>query len=52
MPKRDFRYYTAPRVGDGVVSPGDSTVRTPCGEADAPQGERAGKGSLTYVWCT
>jgi hypothetical protein len=41
----------APRAGGGEASLGDSTVRAPCGEVDAPQGKRAGKGSPTYVQC-
>jgi hypothetical protein len=34
----------APQAGGGVVSLGDSIVWTSCGEEDAPQGERVGKG--------
>jgi hypothetical protein len=41
----------APRAGGSVVSPGDSTVLSPCGAVDAPQGEKARKGSPTYVQC-
>jgi hypothetical protein len=47
----------APSIGapahedDGAVSLGDSTVLSPCGAVDAPQGDRARKGSLTYVQC-
>jgi hypothetical protein len=41
----------APRAGGGAVSPGDSTVLSPCDAVDAPQGERARKGSPTYVQC-
>jgi hypothetical protein len=41
----------APRAGDDAVSPGDSTVLPPCGVVDAPQGERARKGSPIYVQC-
>jgi hypothetical protein len=37
----------APRVGGSAVSPGGSTVLSSCGAVDAPQGERARKGSLT-----
>jgi hypothetical protein len=39
----------APRAGGGAVSPGDSTVLSTCDAVDAPQGERARKGSPTYV---
>jgi hypothetical protein len=41
----------APRAGGGAVSPGGSTVLSHCGAVDAPQGERTGKGSPTYVQC-
>jgi hypothetical protein len=41
----------APRVGGGAVSLGDLTVLSPCGAVDAPQDERARKGSPTYVQC-
>jgi hypothetical protein len=41
----------ASRAGGGEASQGDSTVRAPCGEVDAPQGKRAGKGSSTCVRC-
>jgi hypothetical protein len=41
----------APRACNDAVSPGDSTVLSPCGAVDAPQGKRARKGSLTYVQC-
>jgi hypothetical protein len=41
----------APRAGGGAVSPGGSIVLSPCGAVDAPQGERARKGSPTYVQC-
>jgi hypothetical protein len=37
------------RVGGGAVSPGGSTVLSSCGAVDAPQGERARKGSPTYM---
>jgi hypothetical protein len=35
----------ATRAGGGAVSPGGSTILSPCGAVDAPQGERARKGS-------
>jgi hypothetical protein len=38
-----------PRVGDCAVSLGGSTDLSPCGAVGAPQGERARKGSSTYV---
>jgi hypothetical protein len=41
----------APRAGGGAVSPGDSIVMSPCGAVDAPQGERARKGSSIYEQC-
>jgi hypothetical protein len=41
----------APCADGGVASLGDSTDRTPCNEVDVPQGERAGRGSLTYQRC-
>jgi hypothetical protein len=41
----------APHAGSGAVSPSDLTVQSSCGAVDAPQGERAGKGSSTYVHC-
>jgi hypothetical protein len=42
----------APRAGDDAVSPGDWTDLTPCDAVDAPLGEKAKKGSQTYVQCT
>jgi hypothetical protein len=42
----------APRAGDDAVSPGDWTDLTPCDAVDAPPGEKAKKGSQTYVQCT
>jgi hypothetical protein len=39
----------ASRAGGSVVSPDGSTVQSPCSLVDAPQGERTGKGSPTYV---
>jgi hypothetical protein len=42
----------APRAGDDAVSPGDWTDLTPCDAVDAPQGEKAKRGSQTYVQCT
>jgi hypothetical protein len=41
----------APRAGSGAVSSGDLTIRSPCVVEDAPQGERARKGSPIYVKC-
>jgi hypothetical protein len=42
----------APRAGDDAVSPGDWTDLTPCDAVDAPPGEKAKRGSQTYVRCT
>jgi hypothetical protein len=42
----------APRAGDDAVSPGDWTDLTPCDAMDAPLGEKAKRGSQTYVQCT
>jgi hypothetical protein len=42
----------APRAGDDAVSPGDWTDLTPCDARDAPPGEKAKRGSQTYVQCT
>jgi hypothetical protein len=42
----------APRAGDDAVSPGDWTDLTPCDVVDAPLGEKAKRGSQTYVRCT
>ena len=39
----------APRASDSTVSLGDSTIPSPCDTVDTPQGERAIKGSSTYV---
>jgi hypothetical protein len=36
----------APRAGDDAVSPGDCTDLAPC---DTPPGEKAKRGSQTYV---
>jgi hypothetical protein len=41
----------APRAGDDAVSPGDWTDLSLCGVVGAPPGERAKRGSLTYVQC-
>jgi hypothetical protein len=41
----------APRAGNDAVSLGDSIVLSPCDIVDAPQGDRARKGSPTYVQC-
>jgi hypothetical protein len=43
---------SAPRAGDDAVSPGDWTDLTPCDAVDAPPGEKAKRGSQTYVQCT
>jgi hypothetical protein len=42
----------APRAGDDAVSPGDRTDLAPCDTVDAPPGEKAKRGSQTYVQCT
>jgi hypothetical protein len=42
----------APRADDDVVSPGDWTDLTPCDAVDAPSGEKAKRGSQTYMQCT
>jgi hypothetical protein len=39
----------APRAGDNAVSLGDWTDLASCDTVDAPPGERAKRGSLTYV---
>jgi hypothetical protein len=41
----------APQADGGAASPSDSTDQSLCGEADAPQDERAEKDSLTYAQC-
>jgi hypothetical protein len=41
----------APRADDDAVSPGDWTDLAPCDAVDAPPGEKAKRGSLTYVQC-
>jgi hypothetical protein len=41
----------APRAGDSVVSPGDWADLVPCNTVDAPPGEKAKRGSPTYVSC-
>jgi hypothetical protein len=41
----------APCADDVVAFLGGSTDRTPCSEVDTPQGESAGKGSLSYEQC-
>jgi hypothetical protein len=41
----------APRAGDDAVFPGDWTDPAPCDAVDAPPGEKAKRGSLTYVQC-
>jgi hypothetical protein len=42
----------APRVGDNAISPGDWSDLTPCDVVDARPGEKAKRGSQTYVQCT
>jgi hypothetical protein len=42
----------APRAGDDAVSPADWTDLAPCDTVDAPPGEKAKRGSQTYVQCT
>jgi hypothetical protein len=42
----------APHVGDDAVSPVDWTDLTPCNAVDAPPGEKAKRGSQTYMQCT
>jgi hypothetical protein len=41
----------APHGDGGAVSLGDSTILSPCGAMDALEGERARKGSPTYMQC-
>jgi hypothetical protein len=41
----------APRAGDDAVSPGGWTDLVPCSVVGASPGERAKRGSLTYVRC-
>ena len=41
----------APHAGDDAVSPGDWTDLALCDAVDAPPGEKAKMGSLTYVQC-
>jgi hypothetical protein len=41
----------APRAGDDAVSQGDWTDLAPCDAVDAPPGEKAKRGSQTYVQC-
>jgi hypothetical protein len=36
-------------AGDDAASPGDCTNLAPCDAVDAPPGEKAKRGSLTYV---
>jgi hypothetical protein len=40
-----------PRVADDAVSPDGWTDLSPCGAEGAPPGERAKRGSLTYMQC-
>jgi hypothetical protein len=42
----------APRAGNDAVSLGDWTDLAPCDVVDAPLGEKAKRGSQTYVQCT
>jgi hypothetical protein len=42
----------APRAGDDAVPPGDRTNLALCDAGDAPLGEKAKRGSQTYVQCT
>jgi hypothetical protein len=42
----------APRAGDDAVSLGDWTDLALCGAVDALPGEKAKRGSHTYVQCT
>jgi hypothetical protein len=39
----------APRAGNDAVSPGGWTDLSPCGVEGAPPGEKAKRGSMTYV---
>ena len=41
-----------PHAGDDAVSPGDWTDLTPCDAVDNPPGEKAKRGSQTYMQCT
>jgi hypothetical protein len=41
----------APRADNDAVSLGDWTNPAPCNAVDAPPGEKAKNGSLTYVQC-
>jgi hypothetical protein len=42
----------APRAGDDAVSPDDWIDLAPCDAVDAPPGEKAKRGSQTYVQST
>ena len=42
----------APRAGDDAISGGDWTDLAPCDTVEAPPGEKAKRGSQTYVQCT
>jgi hypothetical protein len=42
----------APRAGNDAVSPCDWTDLSPCDAVDTPPGEKAKRGSQTYVQCT
>jgi hypothetical protein len=41
----------APRAGDDAVFPGGWTDLAPCDAVGAPPGEKAKRGSVTYVQC-
>jgi hypothetical protein len=41
----------APRAGNDAVSPGGWTDLSPCDAEGAPPGEKAKRGSPTYVQC-
>jgi hypothetical protein len=42
----------APRACDDAVSPAGWTDLAPCDAGDAPPGEKAKRGSQTYMQCT
>jgi hypothetical protein len=42
----------APCAGDDAISPSDWTDLAPCNALDAPPGEKAKRGSQTYMQCT
>jgi hypothetical protein len=41
----------APSAGNDAVSPGGKTDLSPCGAVGDPPGERAKRGSPTYMQC-